>query len=356
MVAVDPTWINGVQLDGVELRRVQAMGVMSDGTALGARGGVLPGSGGLAVSVVGSAITVGSGAAWVYRAGQGVYGVSLNSGGSHTLNAAHATLPRVDLVYLRVWDNGVDASGMNQADTVYLAGTASSTPSAPTPAGTQIYLPLATISVPASGGGSPSVNQTVAKTVAPGGILPDPAAPGLYAGQYRDDGSGLQRYDGSAWGYVQPLGLGRVLWGRKTANTSRSNTATVAADPHMSLSVVPGTYAIDALVIYSGDASNELRLGWTAPAGTTGSWWPDAPDPSAGGFAALPRWGAVTDIGTTTQSVGAIGTSNTLACRVTGTATVTTGGTLALAWSQSVSGGTATVLYAHSHLRLHRMS
>ncbi|MET8658145.1 hypothetical protein [Streptomyces griseus] len=356
MVAVDPAWINGVQLDGVELRRVQAMGVMSDGTALGARGGVLPGSGGLAVSVVGSAITVGSGSAWVYRAGQGVYGVSLNSGGSHTLNAAHATLPRIDLVYLRVWDNSVDASGLNTADTVYLPGTASSTPSAPTPAGTQIYLPLATISVPASGGGSPSVNNTVAKTVAPGGILPDPAAAGLYAGQYRDDGTGLQRYDGTAWGYVQPLGIGRVLWGRKTANTSRANTATVTADPHMALSVVPGTYAVDAFVIYSGDDAMELRLGWTAPAGTTGSWWPDAASNAANSLTYAPRWGAVTDFGPTTQPVGAVGTSNTLGCRIVGTATVTTAGTLALAWAQSVSGATATVVYAHSHLRLHRVS
>ncbi|MGW1813274.1 hypothetical protein ACWCQM_06845 [Streptomyces sp. NPDC002125] len=356
MVAVDPTWINGISYDGAELRRVQAMGVMSDGTALGARGGVLPGSGGLAVSVAGTAITVGSGTAWVYRSGQGVYGVSLNSGASATLNAAHATLPRIDLVYLRVWDNSVDASGLNTADAVYLPGTASSTPAAPTPAGTQIYLPLATISVPASGGGSPSVNNIVAKTVAAGGILPDPSAAGYYVGQYRDDGTGLQRYDGTAWGYVQPLGVGRVLWGRKTANTARASTITITADPHMSLSVVPGTYAIDAMVLYAGDSTNELRLGWIAPAGTTGAWWPDAQDPSAAGFAALPRWGAVTDIGTSMQQIGAIGTNNTLACRIVGTATVTTAGTLALAWAQSVSGATATTLFAHSHLRLQRVS
>ncbi|MFW3477293.1 hypothetical protein [Streptomyces microflavus] len=211
MVAVDPTWINGIDYDGAELRRVQAMGVMSDGTALGARGGVLPGSGGLAVSLVGSAITVGSGAAWVYRSGQGVYGASLNSGATATLTAAHATLPRVDLVYLRVWDNSVDASGMNKADAVYLAGTASGSPVAPTPAGTQIYLPLATISVPASGGGSPSVNNNVAKTVAPGGILPDAAAPGYYVGQYRDNGSVLERYNGTVWVAAAP-GLGTADW------------------------------------------------------------------------------------------------------------------------------------------------
>ena len=211
MVATDPTWINGIDYDGAELRRIQTLSAMTNGTALGARGGVIPGTGGLGVSLGGSTITVGSGNAWVYQAGQGLYGVSLNSGGSHTLTAAHATLPRIDLVYLRVWDNAVDASGLNKADSVYLAGTASASPSAPTPAGTQIYLPLATISVPASGGGSPSVNNTVAKTVAPGGILPDPAATGYYAGQVRDNGTYLERYSGSVWAPIGPS-LGTADW------------------------------------------------------------------------------------------------------------------------------------------------
>lgn len=204
MVATDPTWINGLTYDGVELRRVQGLAVMTNGTALGARGGIMPGSGALQVSLAGSAITVGAGAAFVYQAGQGVYGVSLSSGGSATLTAAHATLDRIDLVYLRVWDNSVDASGLNKADAVYLAGTASSTPAAPVPPGTQIYLPIATISVPHTGGGSPSVSMIVPKTVAPGGILPDPAAVGYYAGQYRDSGTGLERYNGTAWKPIGP--------------------------------------------------------------------------------------------------------------------------------------------------------
>ncbi|MGW6739730.1 hypothetical protein ACWGDX_03105 [Streptomyces sp. NPDC055025] len=204
MVAVDPQWINGIAMDALELRRVQALQVMTNGTALGGRPGVLPGSGGLSTSLAGSTINVGSGTAWVYQAGQGMYGVSLSSGATATLQAAHATLPRIDLVYLRVWDTAVDASGLNKADAVYLPGVASSTPSAPVPAGTQIYLPLATISVPASGGGSPSVNNALPVTVAPGGILPDPAATGYYTGQYRDNGTGLQRWNGSAWRTVSP--------------------------------------------------------------------------------------------------------------------------------------------------------
>lgn len=219
MVASDPAWINSVSLDGLELRRIDQLLVMHNGTALGGRAGVVPGGGGLGVSISGTTITVGSGAAWVYQSGQGMYRVSLPSGGTLTLTAAHATLPRTDLVYLRVWDTNVDASGLTQADVVYLAGTASSTPVAPTPAGTQIYLPLATISVPASGGGSPTVSQTVRPyTVAPGGILPSATAPASpYTGQFYDNGTDLLRYNGSGWDTYQKVQT--VGWTTPTLGT-----------------------------------------------------------------------------------------------------------------------------------------
>jgi len=78
---------------------------------------------------------------------------------------------------------------------------------APTPAGTQIYIPLATISVPYSGNGSPTVNTAIRpNTVAPGGILPSSSAPSSpYTGQYYDDGSSLWRYTGTAWRPISPL-------------------------------------------------------------------------------------------------------------------------------------------------------
>jgi hypothetical protein len=238
VTAVDPLWINSLTYDGIELRQAATLSVMHNGTALGARAGVLPGTGGLAVSVVGTAITVGSGVAWVYQSGQGMYAVPLTSGASLTMNAAHATLARIDLVYLRVWDNAVDASGLNKADAVYLAGTAASSPVAPTPAGTQIYIQLATISVPASGGGAASVSQTVMpKTVAPGGILPSSAAPtSPYTGQYYDDGTNLLRYNGSTWDtYVKTPGA----WTSYTPTWTGSTT-----DPVVGNGTLLGYYSL----------------------------------------------------------------------------------------------------------------
>jgi len=198
---VDPWAIDTLNFTGLEVRNTE-LGAMANGTALGSRSGVRPGDPGLTVTLAGSTINVSAGVAAVAYAGQGVYRVAFPSSVSPgTVNAAHATLPRIDLVYLRVWDNSVDASGLNKADIVYLAGTAAASPVAPTPAGTQIYMPLATISVPASGGGSPSVSTAVRPyTVAPGGILPSSTAPGSpYTGQFYDDGTNLFRWNGTVW-------------------------------------------------------------------------------------------------------------------------------------------------------------
>jgi hypothetical protein len=144
----------------------------------------------------------------------GVYIGVLTSTWSGTLTAAHATLDRIDLVYLRIWDTDFDATGLRKTDVVYLAGTASSTPVAPTPGGTEIYLPLATITVPHSGAGSPSVSTSVRPvTVGPGGILPASSAPSSpYTGQYYDDGTNLRRYNGSSWDTYQKMPGASTSW------------------------------------------------------------------------------------------------------------------------------------------------
>lgn len=209
MVTRDPTWINASgglpEYDATDLRRVDALMMMTGGAGLSSQSGIRPG-GGYTTTLSGSTISVSPGIAAVYFAGQGLYRVAMNLTWSGTLTAADATYTRVDLVYLRVWDDDVDASGLRQGDVVYLVGTASATPSAPTPVGTQIYMPLATISVPASGGGSASVSTSIRPvTVGPGGIVPSATQDGYYEGQYRDNGDTLQRYDGAAWESMQKV-------------------------------------------------------------------------------------------------------------------------------------------------------
>lgn len=199
----NPAWIDGSSMSGAMMRRAEAMMLMSDGTAAGARGGVRPGDAGLVVSLSGSTINVTAGVAACNYPGQGVYRAASTTAWSGTLAGANPTLPRIDLVYLRVWDNAVDSAGLTQADVVYLQGTAASSPVAPVPTAPQIYIPLANISVPASGGGNPSVDTSVRpNAIAPGGIGVGSSTPGVHPGQYRDDGGAtgpLWRYNGSTW-------------------------------------------------------------------------------------------------------------------------------------------------------------
>jgi hypothetical protein len=102
-------------------------------------------------------------------AGPYFYAVTANE--AFTVSAAHATLPRVDIVTIRINDNVEDASGLESATAHYKAGTAAASPVAPSPDTTR-ELVIAQINVPASGGGSPTVSWVAPTAVAAGGIIP----------------------------------------------------------------------------------------------------------------------------------------------------------------------------------------
>lgn len=159
-----------------------------------------------------------------------------------------------------------------------------------------------------------------------------------------------------AWGRGSTGGfaLGSTAEKVKSGNTSRSSVTSIAADPHLTFAVVPGTYKIDAVVFYDADSAADLKLGWIAPASTTGTWWPGGSDSSNTTQAATARWGAVTDIGTGTLPVAGIGAGTVVTCRPVGTAVITTAGTLALAWAQNASSATATTVRQFSWLSLRR--
>lgn len=222
---VDVWAIDTLTFSGLETRNVEAFSVMTDGTALGSRSGTRPGDPGLTVTLAGTTINCSAGVAAVAWPSQGVYKVAFPSSVSPgTYTAAHATLNRVDLVYLRVWDNSVDASGLAKGDVVYLAGTPAASPVAPTPAGTQIYMPLATITVlSVSNGGTASVSTTNRPvTVAPGGILPTSSAPSSpYTGQAYYNGTDLLMWNGAAWDtYVKTPGAWTAYTPSWTATTT----------------------------------------------------------------------------------------------------------------------------------------
>lgn len=163
------------QVDGVALAGATAS------RPLGARSGVRPGTPTTTVTVTAGVWAVGphagvldmqsaaeAGAYWYSTDRSGTTPDSTNSG---NITAANATNPRVDIVFVRV-DDPSESDGTSVPAVVfgYMAGTAAPSPSAPaTPARSMV---LATIAVPASGGGSPTVTWVAPYAVAAGGIIP----------------------------------------------------------------------------------------------------------------------------------------------------------------------------------------
>jgi hypothetical protein len=264
----DPLWINASggapAYSAQELRQATALGVMYDGRATGGRQGVRPGGTQLEVTLVGSTITVAVGVAYVdpdIISYQGGYWVAL--GASETpgpLQAADATNPRKDIVILRVYDDDIDSSGLRLARSEYLVGTPNPSPVEPTvPAGA---IRLATIDVPAVGGGAASVTDRRAWTVAPGGILPldsqtERDSLPMHAGLtvYRMDRDWVEVCTGAAW-RVQGVPL----------CTSVPDLAAITSPATGQVAVVAGSPA--RLYQYTGS-------GWvTSPVVTSGTWTP----------------------------------------------------------------------------------
>jgi hypothetical protein len=138
---------------------------------------------------------------------QGMYGWSSDANVTGSVTAADATYARKDIVYIQVnYSSAGDGSGATSAPVLYLAGTASASPVAPTlPA--RSFL-VGTITVPQAGGGSPTVVRNPAVYVAAGAPLPvssqaERDALSLYDGlivQRRDlPGRPTETYDGTGW-------------------------------------------------------------------------------------------------------------------------------------------------------------
>jgi hypothetical protein len=275
---VDVWAIDTLAFSGLEARLVDSLLSMGNGTALGSRSGVRPGDPGLTVTLAGTTINCSAGVALVAYPGQGIYRAAFPSSVSPGVyTAAHATLTRIDLVYLRVWDSSVDSSGLFKGDIVYLAGTPSASPVAPTPAGTVIYVPLATITVLSVAAGSTASVSTVVRpyTVAPGGILPASSAPtGLYVGQYYDDGTGLLRWNGTNWRQVNPYTpLSQAQISQPGSFTAGPFTDFPGANwPTLSFTVPPSGLvwiSIGGSVMNTNTGTSSGWMAWRASGGVT---------------------------------------------------------------------------------------
>lgn len=109
-------------------------------------------------------------------AGQGVYIVEhQNATQTLVIAASHPTLPRIDIVVLRVYDTAFDASGNSYADLEVITGTAAASPTAPAVPATAIKLADVAVAAAATAITNANITDTRAdaKTngAAPGGVL-----------------------------------------------------------------------------------------------------------------------------------------------------------------------------------------
>jgi len=110
----------------------------------------------------------------------GAYTYAVDAAITGAMTAAHATLPRVDILWMRVDDPPEDGTSVPLVAGGYTAGTAATTPSPPaTPARCMV---LGWVNVPASGGGSPTVTWVAPYAVAAGVLDPAVSATGGVVG------------------------------------------------------------------------------------------------------------------------------------------------------------------------------
>lgn len=217
----------GPEMTSVEWRQADTSLFLRDTNDVvmgGVRGG--------AVSNVGFSVTVAPLTAVVQTLwARGVYRAAFPGGSlelAKTISPAHATLPRVDAIDLLIYDHQADGSGLRGADIVYTAGTAASSPVAPTFTG--VGFRLGTFAVPASGGGNPgwTPNSNLVGYAAAGGILDvlnRPANPRPGTVIYNRSSGSLEVFHASAWRNIMSSVWSSWVpaWAGTTQNPQRGN-------------------------------------------------------------------------------------------------------------------------------------
>ncbi|MEV0413960.1 hypothetical protein AB0I68_24905 [Streptomyces sp. NPDC050448] len=216
--------------------RLAPLGTMAPESAMTSRDGVI--AGGTALNATGAGamqVQIGVGRALVQGTdAQGAYPVAVTAPETITIGDGHAQYARIDAVVLRVYDSLYDTSGQTLARVEIIRGAETATPTPPSLP--SAALRLWEITVPAgtsAGTGGITWASALADrrryTAAYGGIIPRGwglSFPGAYAGQYRDNGTGLDRWDGAAWQPLEPT----VGWAPLTLAAGYTNNGNAQGD------------------------------------------------------------------------------------------------------------------------------
>jgi hypothetical protein len=255
----NPTWIDGIQVSGQELR--QALGGMFNPSSSGpinARSAVLPSPNNpLRVTALGTpnmTVDVAAGQAVVAGSETANMGTALLTNDA-TVNlaiaASDATNPRIDLVVAR-WYSETVAVGLREFALEVVTGSPAASPVQPTTPANSIILATIAVAAGVTSITSGVITDTRDLTAALGGViscLSTGRPGGVYSGLpiYERD-TGQDRYwDGSAWVLRHAPSLGDIGAGAAgTVTTSYANLST-----RCSIVVPAGRWVIQAKGTFS---------------------------------------------------------------------------------------------------------
>ncbi|MGW3511173.1 hypothetical protein [Streptomyces sp. NPDC000994] len=196
--------------------RITPVGTMAPESELRTRDGVIAGGDPFRATPAGAMdLQIGVGRALVQgTTAQGAYPVAITAPETLRFTDGNAQHPRIDSVMLRISDGLYDASGDALAQVVIVEGTAAPSPVAPTLPAASLRLWDVTVPAGASAGvgGIPWASALADRrrfTSSYGGIIPRGyglSFAGSYDGQYRDNGTALERWNAAdaAWVKVVP--------------------------------------------------------------------------------------------------------------------------------------------------------
>lgn len=189
--------------------RQAPLGTMVPEGELTSRDGVIAGGSPLkATGVAAMSVQIGTGRALVQGTlSQGAYPVAVTAPEVLVIGDGHAQFGRVDSIVLKVYDGLYDTSQQTLARIEVIAGEANAAPSAPPlpPAALRLWDVIVPAGTSAGSGGITWASALIDRrryTTSHGGITPPggpQSTPGAYAGQYRDNGRILERWDGTVW-------------------------------------------------------------------------------------------------------------------------------------------------------------
>ncbi|MFE4057396.1 hypothetical protein ACFXP3_14050 [Streptomyces sp. NPDC059096] len=257
--------------------RLTPVGTFAPESEMRTRDGVIAGGNPLGATGAGAmSLQIGTGRALVQgTTAQGAYPVAVDAPEVVTFTDGDPQFTRIDAVVLRVYDALFDTFGQNLARVEIIEGPRQATPTAPSMPSACLRLWDVTVPAGASAGvGGIDWTSALADrrrfTSGYGGIIPRGYGlgfSGAYDGQYRDTGTGLERWNASvnAWQAYPPAPIRPISTRQITAApltpTSTFVDFTAAAWPRVTFTVPPSGAIF---VTVGGQVSNRSTTASTA--------------------------------------------------------------------------------------------